>query len=191
VTGGILATIATPIRVTFPWDGEALEVFTERLMADQWLEALLKDELTWGGVLVQVLPDQGMENVVAALLAGSLPAETVTSAGQSLLTVAAGRDWWEVINILAVADETWEALGGELALAGITPERVTLGVWLDAVWLLLRRLWSKHGESELNQLVTEVKRKPVAGDADPEVDGAMDAADFMAAAGELRGRLPG
>ena len=187
MTGRILATIPGSIDLVFQGNEHSLESRVDDLMADRWLEVLLREDATWQELLGEVLPDQHVVDLADAVVAGLIPTAEVVLVAQNLLTAAAGRPWWETFNILAVAEEAWESIGGELALKGVLPGSVTLGAWLDAAWQLLRQLAGQQGQQSLTQLVSEIKREPFSeGD-----DGSMDFGAFMTAAGELRGPMPG
>lgn len=189
----LLSTVPFRLRVVFRGQGTVVEAWIDDLKAANWIEALLVDDLggevTWTSFLFKVISnaDQLADELPDMLVQGHVTADGVAAAAQEALETAAGRPWWEVINIMSVAAASWDSIGGELALRGILPAQVTLGVWLDAAWLLLRRLAAQKDEQSLDMLITAIKERPRAvneGD-----DGEMDLEAFMAAANELPGTL--
>lgn len=168
--------------MTFQGRQEALEVVVEDFQADLWLEAILaSDQVTWLDILIKALPMQDGDRIADMIASGDLPIETLATAAKDLLTAVAARPWWEVFNIIAVAEASWEAIGGEMASRGLQADLVTLGTWLDAAFYLMRK--ATKDEQAHDQLVTEIKRKPM----ESTDDGEMDTDDFMAAMTELGG----
>jgi hypothetical protein len=184
----ILATISDggPIPIVFV--GKQAEVNLEMapLTAARWLEVILDPEASWSGLLEIALDPGQVKTIASGLANGTLSGEDVAEIHGLLLSIAAGRPWWEVVNIVAVSEEAWGAIGGEMALHGVLPSQVTLAVWLDAAWTLLRRAAAANGQQELSRLVHAIRQKPAR-----ESGADMDEAEFLAAAGELRGSLPG
>lgn len=188
----LLSTVPCRLRVVFRGQGTVVEAWIDELPAAVWLEALLDDPdggVTWTSFLFKVISnsDQLADELPDLLVQGHVTADGVATAAQEALEAAAGRPWWEVINIMAVAAASWDSIGGELALRGIFPAQVTLGIWLDAVWLLLRRLAAQKDEQSLDMVIAAVKERPRS--VTEHDDGEMDLEEFMAAASELPGTL--
>lgn len=180
----ILATIPRGIRLSIG----PLEFEVPELLADRWLETILCEGASWQGILFQVMPPQAVAPLADLLSSGDVEVRQVVEASQQMLVMASGRTWWETLNVVGVATEAWEGIGGELALRGIIPDQVPFGVWLDATWLLLRRGARQESQSAYDSFVADMKRRPLGVEDDS--DGEMDFSDFMRAAGELRGGLP-
>jgi hypothetical protein len=170
-------------------DGGQWTIKPRSLTAAEWIKILTEDFVAWHRVLAAVLPASQAARLASLLASGDLLADEAVEASQKALESAAGRPWWEVFSILAIAEEAWEGIGGELAIHGANPASLTLGSWLDAVWHLLKKLAAQRGESVLNQMVSDVKRPPLSGENEENWE--MDAAEFMAAASELRGQMLG
>lgn len=187
--GSILATIPAGFPVVVRGRSAIFESYADSLNAAQWLDILLSDEVAWHSILTTAIPDEDILTLSDMLISGKISQDEISSATKLLLTRVSGRNWWEVFSIVALAEEAWDYVGGDLALSGIDPSRVTLGAWLDAVWTLIRRLALQKGQRELDQLVRDVKRRP---DSETDLeDGEMEASAFLAAAGELAGTIPG
>lgn len=187
--GCILATIPSVVPVVIGGES-AFDTYAESLNAARWLEILTSDGVAWHSIIATAIPDEDVILLSNMLISGKISQEEVSSAAKMLLTRISGRNWWEVFGILALAEEAWEHIGGDMAMRGVDPSRVTLGTWLDAAWTLIRRLALQKGQRELDQLVGDVKREPLESGNDSE-GGEMDASEFLAAAGELAGILPG
>lgn len=178
----ILATLPGRVRVVLQGEHTSLQVAVDDLRASTWLDAVLSaEEATWLNLLIRILSVEDGERLADMLASGDLPVKTLIEAAKDMLTTVAARPWWEAFNIIAVADASWDAIGGQMAAGGVQADLVTLGTWLDAAFYLMRK--STKDEKSHDQLVTEIKRKPIE-DGD---EGEMDEADFMAAMTELAG----
>lgn len=178
----ILATLPGRVRVTYQGTDTALEVVFEDYRASLWLEAILDQEsVSWLDILLHVLPAEQGDELADMLVSGDLTMQTLVSASRDMLSTVAARPWWEALNIIAVANASWETIGGEMASRGLQADVVTLGTWLDAAFFLIRR--ASRDEQAHDQLVTEIKRKPI----EETDDGEMDVEDFEATMTELAG----
>lgn len=185
----IIATVQARMVVTFRGRVGSISGSVTDLTADRWLEALLVDDTSWSTLIGDLLPESTVRQLSEWLTSGNIAVDQVAESAKEMLSTAAGRDWWEVFAILAIAEEWWDALGGEMAIKGIVPSQVTIGTWLDAAWLLIRRLAANNGERLLSDIISAVKTKPAEVGAEQEGE-EMSFAEFMAAANELRGPLP-
>jgi hypothetical protein len=177
---GILATIPAEVEV----EVAGRIMVCRAAMADSWLGLLAGDETRWSHILAGSLSWRDVGVLADLSCSGDISPQDIVRAAKDLVSEVAGRPWWEVVNIVAVAEASWDVAGGEMALAGIAPTNVTLGTWLDAAWLLLRKAARSSSEAGYTQLVSQVTSMPVE-----EVgDGSMDEADFLAASSESLGR---
>lgn len=179
----ILATVISDVSVRIPVWGGSWECRTRPNVAGTWLNALLEPDATWTTMMHDLVRDEfqvAMENLIAD---GGISIEDSCSAMKEILTLAGGRPWWKTLNIIAIAEASWENVGGELAARGIVPAAVTLGAWLDAVWYLLRKLAASSSEEAYRSLVAEVEREPVGPLSEDDMD--MSFGEFMAAASNL------
>lgn len=186
----IIATVQARLMVTFGNGDNVIVGEVTDLTADRWLESLLTEETSWPTLVADLVTHKNAILIHDALIDGVISSEEFITAAQEMLAAAGGRPWWETFSILSVAEEWWDVLGGEMAIKGIIPSQVTLGIWLDAVWLLIRRLAAGHSDQLLSDIIEAVQSRPA--DLGPQDgDGEMSFSEFMAAANELRGPLPG
>ncbi len=186
---GILATVPSIVPVTVYGNDCKLNSYVRNVNAAQWLGVLLPKEAAWHSILTSSMPDEDVLLLSRMLISEEVSQKDMSDATKLLLVEISGRNWWEVFNILALAEEAWEYIGGDMATEGMIPSRVTLGSWLDVAWTLIRRLALRKGEQDLDRLVVDVKRPPESELDDS--DGEMEASAFLSAAGELAGMLPG
>lgn len=186
---GILATVPSIIPVEICGENCRLKSYVRNINAAQWLEVLLSEGAAWHLILTSLMPDEDVLLLSRMLTSGEISQKDISNATKLLLIEISGRNWWEIFNILALAEEAWEYIGGDMAMGGIIPSRITFGTWLDVAWTLIRRLALKKGERDLDRLVVDVKRPPESELDDS--DGEMEMSAFLSAAGELAGTLPG
>lgn len=147
-------------------------VLEDGLWAADWLEHLMQPVINLDELVFDILDDESVEALRRDLNSGRHEVGDVRGMVKALIEQASGRPWWETINICAVAHASWDVVGGELALNHIDG-RVSLAVWLDAAWLLLRR--GVESRSQREAMIRDVTAQPVDGKPDEMV---MDEAEF-------------
>lgn len=184
----VLATISQRIRVVITTDEETISVVMNEFMADAWLGAILTAGSSWQGMLLSLLEPFDRERIEARMLDGRISNQDVIDAGRAAFQTATGRNWWEAQNIIQVADAGWDEVGGEMTLRGVNPRLVTIGAWVDAAWLVLRRGAASVSKEQLASIESEIRSRPPDAVEDPG-DITMDEADFVAAATALQGPI--
>ena len=66
------------------------------------------------------------------LLDEEITAEELRQIVLDVIQNVAGRRWWFAMRLIGTIRQSWEVIGGELALAGVRAHEVPLGAWLDA-----------------------------------------------------------
>jgi hypothetical protein len=150
------------------------------LPAIDWLEAIL------GGTQAAIIPSwfrDGQEAVFAAIMDGTVTDLDLDEATRDAVTVAAGRPWWWVTQLVGMAahdNRTWTSLHGRMVLAGIDATRLPLAAWVDALYAAICELYAGDQEGRQRFDVT-VDTPPDGVDIDEEEEGAA----FLALAGTL------
>lgn len=187
----ILATDPCNVAVGIGIRLYLIDVRLEAVPTSAWIEAVLEDEATWFSILsIALSPDQSA-SISDKLISGEFSSRDISDAAKYLFGQVSGRSWWKAANIIYLSEEVWEYIGGEMALAGITLQRVSLAVWIDAAWTLIRKLAESRGKNELEELVRSVEEEPSSSYNEGSDDVEMDPAEFLKAAGELSGIIPG
>lgn len=120
-----------------------------------------------------------------ALLRGEVDLSDLVEPCRLLVEAAAGRHWWVVVNLVAVATVSWDVVGGRLALAGVDPSRIPLGAWLDAAWFIM--LESQGGDRDaVDKLRFRMGQKPTTGQ-ETEDDLAISEEEFDRAVAVAQG----
>lgn len=185
---GVLATISSGLSVRHR---SGFTCSLPPMTAGDWLEVVLTPDFTPLTVVSMVLPASAVVDMSDHVDCGDLEYGDIEGIAQSVIAQAAGRPWWEAVHIVLMADASWESIGGDMAVRGIHPDRTTFGIWLDAALHLLATVARHESEAAMNDLLAAIRQPPPGTlETDPE-GGTMDADAFMAAANELRGRLPG
>jgi len=164
------------------WTVEGVgDLVVDYVHAEAWIRAI-RSHATVTQTVLSLVPDRGMVDL--ALLKSETTIQAVDAAARDLLSVAGGRPWWVVVNIVSVAAASWEHVGGELALRGVRAWEMPLGAWLDAAWATMFSIVAKgaaHDEDpgKLDRWRSDMLRRP-SGPAGAD-DGGMDEAEFDAA----------
>jgi hypothetical protein len=142
------------------------------LPAAPWLLAVLEGPLA----VVPGLVDDTDGMLDEMLLDGTVHVAELEVAAHAAVEAAAGVRWWMAERLAASVAGT--ALGGELWLRGVDPDRVPFGAYLLAGW---RWAATRLKESDLRRWESEVERPPTGVSAEEAYDAAESEALFMAA----------
>lgn len=153
------------------------DFFLPYVSARVWLTTLYGN-----GSIYRIIPgflheaDQiHVENMLEDL---DLDLEEIKVAALDAITLCAGRDWWFVVKLLAVVRASWDRVNGHMVLAGVDPDRVSLGEWLDAVYQVVL---DHTDPNKISSLVSQLKMPPEGVVVDPSSEENDDA--FFAAMG--------
>lgn len=129
--------------------------------------------------------DGGLDRVIDALQDGEMDIDDVKRLISLAIGEAAGRPYWEAERLIgAVSNDTDRGrVLGELVLAGVDPERITLAAFCSAVWSLLIR-----NADSTQRLTMEAELSIPPDGAEPEDFGPEE--DFGAMAQRMRA-MPG
>jgi hypothetical protein len=142
------------------------------LRATPWLLAVLEGSPL--AVVPGLLADETALDDL--LLDGLIDVAELTAAAHAAVEAAAGVRWWVAERLTASIAGT--ALGGELVLRGVDPDRVSLGAYLLAGW---RRAVTLMSERDRFRWEAELERPPAGVSVDEAYDAAEGEALFMAA----------
>lgn len=117
-----------PVRVTVA--GAVLVV--PYAPARAWLRAL--DRHPASAVLDL---SEGSRSVVVGLATGAVTAKAVQDATNTAVATLTGQKWWIALRLVYTSSSP--DFLGELTLAGVDPDRVSLGQWTAAVYRILTR----------------------------------------------------
>lgn len=106
------------------------------MYAADWLQLLMSD-VRPDDVFPGLLEEDDREFVEQQLHAGLLEYDDVQRLAMDIISTVCARPWWVAMRLIAVAKQSWDALGGDMAK--IDPERRPLAAWLDYLFLLLVR----------------------------------------------------
>lgn len=161
------------------------KIFTvPAMMAAGWLELLMTDRMTMFDIVPGLLPDEDVDEIDLAMLEGILEAEEVVKMAEEVLAVASGRDWWFTVRLIGVAKASWDAIGGEMAKAPVSPERMTFGAWIDLAYLTMRLAIANGGDPKqaqmrLTKFVADLEMSPT--NPGEEMDEEAEAEAFLRA----------
>lgn len=156
------------------------------LPAARWLEILMAptSELNPEDWFPGFAGPQAVMDVNNMLIDGVISQDEVVAVIWDVLEAMSGRRWWITLRLCASARAHWEWLGGELALAGVSPFDMPLGFWLDGVYAAMVKGIAERASKP--QLVADWTRMLTAPPAQSrrEFDEKANADAFLAA---LRG----
>lgn len=88
-------------------------------------------------LLMSTVEPESRAHIALALADGTVTIDDVQTGLFDLIQDATGMSWWKTLRLCAASEQT--EIAGELALRGMDPERVGIGVWCAAVYALLVR----------------------------------------------------
>jgi hypothetical protein len=165
----IASLAAFPITVTLA----DVDYTIEAMPASGWLTVMFDPDTTMMDVFPGLLTREQEIEVYDLVDEGMASYEDLLDRGHRILELASGRDYWEAQNIAAVAYGNWELIGGEVALAGLNPEQMSLGAWLDATYLLILRSADKNQRSMVEHAIKQPPMHERAASFDEEAESAL------------------
>ena len=154
------------------------------LGAADWIEVLAEGN-GWS-IIPGLLSAADKLALMRDYLGGTVTSQDLLDAGHSVLAAAGGRRWWEVERLVQAAiGEAWPTIHGNLVLKGVDVKRLTLGAFINAIWVMA--LQSCKKDSERQALEWEIT-KPPPGYIDEMEE--TDEAEFAQILGE-QARLTG
>lgn len=97
-----------------------------------WLALLISNDLD--GVFPGLLDEDVAEQIDEQLWSGEISSVDIREAALDAITVAAGRDWWWALNLIAIVKHSWAHLYGRLVAHGFNIYTESLGAFLDAMY---------------------------------------------------------
>jgi len=133
------------------------EVFTvPPRPAAEWFVAILGEEPL--PLIPGLMDDADGERIGELLLDEVIDLDLIVTRHRELLTVAAGRPWWEADRLIRSSGESWHIIGGELTRLGVDLDRVSLGAALNAIYVVCVRTMD---EKERNKFDIDLRLPPI------------------------------
>lgn len=154
------------------------------LSAADWLQVLLKENLTLGDIVPGLLAPGEQDEINMALIRGDVTGKDVGETAEDVLAVATGRDWWIPIRLVAIAGASWDVVGAKIGQLGLDWTSTPFGAWLDVAYLVMREAVAESGDSKtaqsrLTKFISDIERSPV--NVTEEIDEEAEAEAFMRA----------
>jgi hypothetical protein len=104
--------------------------------------------------------------------AGLLDSRTLVAASRDAVSTATGMPWWSACRLVKLAVSDVE-MAGSLVLAGVDPERVSVGAYVAAVYRLVMTDQDKKHRASINADLARVPKGVQTSELyDPQVAGA-------------------
>lgn len=171
--------VTDPVASFRPWPvnirvGQHTVTIPATCAAD-WLDLLMDVEnLDMEKVFPGLLGEAEQEIVEDALLHEKITVKDLLDTGLDIIAAAAGRPWWVALKLVATVRTNWDAIGGEFAMRGVDPVRLSLAGWLDAAQTIIIR--GIDGNDKINVFLMRLEQPPPGVEAEAQ---AMDANTFM------------
>ena len=102
-----------------------------------WLQHLLTEDLNPEAVFPGLCePEEEIAVLEHVITAGVTPKQ-MEQAFFDTLEAVTGRRWWVALRLLRSVRDSWDRVGGVLALHGITGRDVSVAFWLDAAYAVI------------------------------------------------------
>lgn len=149
---------AGPMRVTIP-----------PTPACRWIARIVERDLL--GVVPGMVNDDALLDAVAA---GVVAVPQCWEAAQHAIEAASGCRWWTAIRLVHLSTG-YPWIAGELVLAGVDAQRVSLGGWCAAVWRIVTR---DREKKDLGRIEWELTKPPPGLPVEERYDPQRAAAAF-------------
>lgn len=163
-----------PVAVT--WEGQEYEI--PALPAADWLSVLMVEQLHLDDVFPGLLPEDQVQGVEEVLATTDPDVDEFLQFSLDIVETISGRRWWVALRLIELARLSWDVIGGEMALKGVDPDRVSLSCWLDQLLLVaLRNMEPK----DITMFTMKLESPPPGEDKVEEIVMSRDA--FLALGG--------
>lgn len=149
------------------------------LSAADWLEIIWTEPFSPEEIFPGMVNDPELDDAISeALFVDDFDPDSVGEVAMEMIEAASGYRWWFTLKLCTTMRVSWSRIGGMLVLAGVDPNRVTLGSWCSAALALL----AEHVRpKEYAKLLFDLNMAPPGYEASEEEEMVMDEAEFMAA----------
>lgn len=154
-----------------------MEYTIPAMCAADWLSLLMDPGLTAEQVFPGLLESAEQLELEDLLHAGKVDLEEFLNLGLEVISIASGRKWWVALRLVAVAQGSWEALGGDMMVKA-DPTKLSLAGWLDVLFTLIVR---NIEDSKRTMFLMKLETVPEGWGDEPE-EMEMSASAFMALA---------
>ena len=93
------------------------------------------EELDLDAIFPGLANEEDQDYVDEALANGDISITDLEKLTLDLISEVSGRPWWVAIRMIYIARMRWSIFSGNLILAQVYPDRISLSAWLDALWL--------------------------------------------------------
>lgn len=163
------------VAVTLPIGG----FMVPAVPAATWLEILLAEDFLPEAVFPRLCGPEAVMAVYDGILEGAVDETEISEAVTDILEAVSGRRWWITLRLARVAREHWDTVGGALTLAGIRPDQVSLGAWMDAAYALMIERMANADPKAAAQF-TQTLVAPPPGVLRAELDDVAEGNAFLA-----------
>lgn len=164
---------ADPIASLTTWPVEFFLAGQEYVIparpAADWLIALLDDYGSFTQV-IEMLDVEEKAQIEQAVIDGKVEDGELEQIFRDAVEAASGRSWWVVINYLNLLQGAWSRFHGRILMAGLNPEEVSLGAYLDAAHFSFIDGKDESGVQRINNFL-ETPPPGVKVELDDEAEG--------------------
>lgn len=144
------------------------------MTAAEWVGMLMLDPDLGG--LEDLIDDHLADEIMDDIMDGHLAPDIMQNRMLEIVTLVSGRPWWVTLRLLYAAQESWDAIGGYLAIKGVNAAMMSFQAFMDA---LLNAILCHVDPKNHSSMMTKLKMPPKGVDG-PKIDEAREADVFMA-----------
>lgn len=162
-----------------PWQIQ-LVIGRRRILVDahpasQWVAALIQEDLI--GATLELFGEDIPTTLTEDLLDGAVTSKQITDAVLDTISLVSGRPWWFTLRLLHTAAQSWDTIGGYLAIKGIRADVMSLQMWCDA---LLHTILRHVSDEKHTSFLAQLKAPPPGSEVAEVIDEKREADAFMA-----------
>lgn len=103
--------------------------------AAEWIEVVSRSDAGPASILTELSEEREQQKIYDGLLNGTMSSDQLAQGAYDLLSAVSPFKWWETCRLLHVSREP--QVMGRLALRGLDPWNMSVGVWCTAVYACL------------------------------------------------------
>lgn len=144
-------------------------------LAVEWLPILMIDPLDLSAIIPGMVEQDVEEDLEDALIQGTVSLDEIEQVCREVISMAAGRDWWWALNLLASVAGAWMTIFGNLVARGMDVSRLPLGALLDAMYA---ECAARMDKDHLRDFDRQLNTPPIG--LVPVINEDVEAANFVA-----------
>lgn len=128
--------------------------------AVEWLKRFLTEDLDPEAIFPGMCAPEEEIRVYEYIISAGVPKAQMERAFYDVVEAVTGRRWWIAVRLFRSARDSWDRIGGPLALRGITGRGISVAAWLDAAYAVILDLLKDGDAKNIGRFTSQLVSPP-------------------------------